>query len=343
MTLSKNAIRRALLLSILVPSIAVSSVLTLYGQAPAVQNNAAQNTTQVPLNAQQQLMQQQAAAQQLLNPPPPQAPFAPLPQDHQKYLDQVLDLWSKNTAAIQRYQCDFIRWTYEGQESHARYAKGILKFQSPDKGLFKVEDLYFDKGATAQPRYEKVAGQFGEWWLCDGKNVHSFDRTNETVDIFELPPEMQGVEVYNSPLPFLFGVDPQKINARYWIRPIAPPKDANGNPQQNLIALEAFPKMMADAQNYSRVIIYLDAKEFLPISLHQFMPNWTPESKQLEVFEFANREVNFNLIGRIAQIFQQAFIPFDAPKGWTVKKHPYNPPADGDRMALPPGADNNKR
>lgn len=303
-----------------------TSQLSFAQQQPA---NTVQRTS-VPAGQQanpQQANPQQANPQQVA--PAPAAgvggpPFAPLSPEHQKYLDQVLDYWSQQTESIERYRCDFKRWTYEGAEQHERYASGVLRFKKPDQGMFKVEDLFFHKGQNPDGswNYVKVTGQFGEWWICDGKVLHEFDRTEKKVTRYHLPPEMQGMAVMNSPLPFLFGVKSADAKARYWLRPVAPPNGPNGKPQ-DVIVIEAFPKKLIDAQNYSKVKVYLDHKEFLPLSLEIFMPNWTGQNNSKEVFEFANREKNWTFLDKAKSLlFDEEFLPLNPPKDWTIEDAP---------------------
>ncbi len=277
-----------------------------------------------------------------------QQPFPPLAGEMVIYLDKVLAYWSSQTASIERYRCDFTRWSFDGQSAvHSQYAQGVLRFMKPDKGMIRVDDLYFYQGPNAQPAYSKRPGFFGEWWICDGQRVHNYDRTQKVVERTMLPPEMQGAQVYNSPLPFLFGVDAKTVKDRYWLQPIAPPNDEAGNPRQDIVALEAFPKFINDAQNYLKVRIYLDREQFLPKSIEIFQPNWTEKVDSREVYEFNNREVNWTWVDRINEVlkFKEAFIPQEPEKGWTVIDTPIAPPpaAPGDRMATPPSADGTRR
>ena len=338
----------------LLTTLALSGLLTQVflnhsvAQNPPMRQNPAANPSQAGQN---QTSQTQIGQNQVVQPNGPLTPFPPLSPQLQQYLDAVLKHWSEKTTSIERYRCDFQRWTFEpGQTDgrHGQYAKGILRFMKPDKGMFRVDDLYFYKGANqdGSPNYSKVEGRFGEYWICDGTKVHDFDRTQKEVNRYELPPQMQGNEVYNSPLPFLFGVKVNELNDRYWLQPIAPPNDEKGQPRQDIIALEAFPKTVTDAQNYLKVRIYLDKEQFLPVSMEQFLPNWTKDNDSREVFEFSNREVNWNLINRIAELlkFKEEFIPQEPPKDWTIIEHPYAAATpQGDRMAAPPNGSSEKR
>jgi TIGR03009 family protein len=251
------------------------------------------------------------------------APFPPLDPALQQYLGNVLQYWQQSTAKIQRYQCKFTRWQYDPTKvndpsQHHSIAKGVVRYMAPDKGMFQVEDIHFLK---QQPdgkfTYEVVPGQYGDWWIL-------YDRTEKKAKKYMLPPSMQGAEVFNSPLPFVFGVDAEKIQARYWIRPLPPPVDKNGKQNDQIVLLEAYPKMQADALNYHHVTIYLDRNEFLPVAIDIALTQWTPTAPHREVFQFSEREVNLTLLEKINEtLFRQAFIPREPPKDWTVEEVPF--------------------
>jgi hypothetical protein len=152
---------------------------------------------------------------------------------------------------------------------------------------------------------------------------------------------MQGAEVFNSPLPFVFGVDAAKLKARYWIRPLEPPKDDKGVPNQNLVLLEVYPKTVDDAVNYHHVTVYLDVKEFLPIAIEIALTNWTPQQPHREFFQFEERVLNASLLTKINEtLFRQAFIPAQPPKDWKVEELPITlevpvkPPVDPSQQPL---------
>lgn len=309
-------------------------------QAPiAGQMQGAAPTQAVPING---AVQNPAAAPSV---PMGQAPFPALDPAHQKYLDEVLAAWENSTKGIDRFQCKFLRWQYDPTKTNdpsAFYtgATGILRYMAPDKGLFKVEELQFRKQKQDGTwGYEKIADQFGEWWICDGQSVHLYDQTQKVAKKYLLPPNMRGAEVFNSPLPFVFGVNAQKVNARFWIRPLQPPNN-------NVILLEAYPKHQSDAMNYHHVSVYLDRKEMLPVSIVIHLPNWTPQPQNdhREVFEFRDREVNAGLLAKFTEaVFRQSFIPIEPPKGWTVQEVPFVPEDDeAQRVAAPAGQQQNQ-
>jgi hypothetical protein len=108
----------------------------------------------------------QSGLQQQINQPPFPA-LAPALED---YLDKVLGYWQQSTSKIERYQCKFKRWQYDPtqvtqklgeREQHYTQATGVIRYMTPDKGMFQIEELKFYK---QQPdgsfQYQAVDGQF---------------------------------------------------------------------------------------------------------------------------------------------------------------------------------------
>lgn len=262
-------------------------------------------------------------------------PFPPLKPQEQQFLDTVLNVWQKKTAAVAQYECNFTRWQYDptiNTEAPATIATGDVKYMKPDKGLFKVAEIKFAQGQGPKPEYAINPRQpAGEHWICDGDWIHSLDANEKKAVRTQLPPDMAGALIHRSPLPFLFGVNAQEIKNRYWIRPIIPAPDED-------VWLEAWPKWADDAGNYSRVQIVLSRQDTLPRGLIVFLPNFRADQPHREIYEFKNRKVPKGLLNSIKQkVFMQQFIPTTLPAGWEVNEIPYEAP-EQQRVAQPNGA-----
>jgi TIGR03009 family protein len=272
------------------------------------------------------------------------APFQLEPQ-LQNYLDEVLKFWQLSTSKIDRFESKFTRWQFDPTKTNNpdefyTNSSGVVRYLKPDKGMFHVEQMLYrvpkDDGKFA---YEALPGHFGEWWICDGECVHEYDRTEKKVTKHQLPANMRGAQVFNSPLPFVFGIDAEKIKQRYWMRPLPHPVGKDGVRNEEIIVLEAYPKFQSDAINYHHVSIFLDKKDFLPAAIEIALTQWTPQTPHREVFEFKERVANANVLTKMTEvIFNRAFIPEQPPKDWTVEERPFIPeeaPADGLRAANP--------
>lgn len=311
-------------------------------------SNQQANPNQQPIAAQNQ--GQNPLVPEGMVPAQAQAPFPPLSAELEKFLDSVLAAWQKSTNNIERYECSFTRWQYDitrisDPKVYYSHATGVVRYAAPDKGMFRVDDLKFvSKGRDGNWALESLPNQFGEWWICDGQSIHIYDRTEKVAKKYSLPKEMRGKEVFNSPLPFLFGVDAQKIKTRYWINPLPPETTADG---KRYFRLEAYPKFQADVANYHHVEVLLDEAEFLPHAITVYAVDWRPDNPNKEIYEFRDRKRNMSFLDQLkAKAFSDEFIPKQPPKDWRVEEQPFIPDEDeedGRRVASPAGGGPNVR
>jgi TIGR03009 family protein len=252
-------------------------------------------------------------------PASPQAPgWIPLPAEHQKYVDDVLNYWEQRSSEIKTYKCAFKRWEFDpvfgprDPKVAKSYAEGTIQYANPDKGLFKVASVsVYTPGAEGEkPQYTKQTG-YGEHWVCDGKSIFEFDNRRKALIERPLPPDMQGKAIADGPLPFLFGAKAATIKARYWIRAITPP-EVKGE-----YWLEAVPKSRHDAGNFKMVQVILDEKEFLPKGLQVFAPNFDEKTNPSRTaYAFEDREINkYDLLGAVNPFAHEFYEP-KAPSGW---------------------------
>ena len=131
-----------------------------------------------------------------------------------------------------------------------------MKFSAPDKGLMKIEA----KDPTQS-----------EQWLCDGKSIYQFDYRERLVTEYVMPLELQGKGIGDGPLPFVFGVEAEKLKQRYFMRIITPPD------VKNEVWLEAYPRYQQQAAEFSKVQVILQisgtTKALLPFAIQIYSPN----------------------------------------------------------------------
>lgn len=285
-------------------------------------------------------------AGELLAQSPAGAPsWSPLPKEHQEYLDKVLNFWEFQASQVERYRCQFTRWEYDPislprhPEVAASVAKGNVQFAAPDKGLFKVDKLWQvvieHQGNLAmpamsenKPQYKEQLEILGEHWVCDGKSVYQFDSLNKQLIKRELPPEMQGKQIAEGPLPFLFGAKANIIKERYWVRVKSPP------PKAGHFWLEAIPKRREEAADYRQIDIVIDEKEFLPTALLLY-----ERAGGRVTYEFASRERNWNMLPQMLNPFSQQFFAPLPPAGWKLVNERYQPNnPNGNSLPIGPAA-----
>jgi hypothetical protein len=134
--------------------------------------------------------------------------------------------------------------------------------------------------------------------------MFQYEYSAKVVHEYRMPPEAQGKAMANGPVPFLFGATAKSLRARYWMRIITPAGAANQ------VWLEAYPKTLADAQNFMRaeVILTINQNEILPSAVQIFQPAGNART----VYNFWKVIVNPNDFGAIVND------PFRGrvPPGW---------------------------
>ena len=243
--------------------------------------------------------------------------FLPLSEKHQQYIQSVLLYWQSHTEKIDHYRSNFERWqfdtVYGPRNTFKTFSTGKVRFADPDKGLFKVEKVLTYQPASAQSKasYKEVPGTHGEFWVCDGKNIFEYDFLNQRLIQQVLPAELQGKNIINGPLPFLFGCNAQDIMNRFWVRAITP-QNVKGE-----IWLEAYPKTIHDASNYQKVHIIIDNKDFLPKGMVIFDRSYEKgKNHSRTVFNFKEREINFATTLEKLNPFYRNFYEPALPSGW---------------------------
>ncbi len=257
------------------------------------------------------------------------APFQLTPQE-QAAMDQFLAAWEKQSSGTKQLEAKFKRWHYDllGAPAgvHSTWAEGVIKYGAPDKGLFRVDQLkFFKEISEGTPIFEDAPGQYGEHWVCNGQELLEFDKTKKECRIQQLPPELQGKEIFESPLPFVFNLNAAKIKDRYWVRQIPT--------QSGIVLIEAHPKSQADRAQYRFVRIAISAQTFLPQVLIMYGPNYNPETAPTyDHYEFF--EVERNTIGQNLANWGRLFINERPPADWKVIRDSYRPPTS-PQMAQP--------
>jgi len=257
----------------------------------------------------------------LASPAAAQAPAAAAPQGpagfrlseiEQQYLDQVLQQWEQRSGKIDTFTCDFTRLEYDpvfgpgvneatGQKRHKTEGYGTVSYQKPDKGSFQVKKLL--AWDAKEGKYVENPNLIGEHWVCDGENVYEYVHSQKQLKVRPIPPELQGKNIADGPLPFLFGAEAEKLKRRYWLR--VDPRASAGT-----IWLTAAPKTRADAANYRQVDIMLDAERMLPFAIKVTSP---ANSETTYTFDLAKAGINE---GGITAMWRQLFSAPKTPWGW---------------------------
>ena len=175
-----------------------------------------------------------------------------------------------------------------------------------------------------------------EHWICNGQAVFELNAKKKQLIERQLAPEMQGNQIADGPLPFMFGAKKDKLVRRYWIRELTPPPNRKGE-----YWLEAYPRIAETAAEFQRVRVILDEKTFLPNALEVYPPNYNARANTSRtVYMFENRRVNDPL--HRGQQFLGRFISPKTPRGWKKIIENFNDPPQPS-VAKAPGAGGSTR
>ncbi len=255
---------------------------------------------------------------------PPQRPlarrFPALSPQQLADLDNLLNVWEKRNKEIHVLESKFFRWRYDsvfGTLPNAGPPKpdeGELRFAAPDKAWMKIE-------AKDPARSEQ--------WLCDGKSVFQWDYKQNLVHEWLLPRDMQGKGIGDGPLPFVFGIEAQKLKQRYYMQIITPPN------VQNEVWLEAYPRFQHDAANYSKVQVILQiigpARTLFPFAIQVYGTN----EKDRTVYQLQDPQINPRR--PLRDIFGTDWTKPSIPSGWKIHTETPEAPANqaGANAAMP--------
>ena len=263
---------------------------------------------------------------------PAQRPFPPLNAAEDGRLQKLLNAWEQQSKATKTLTCKYQKWHFDLGAApagvHSEKEAGTIKYAAPDQGLFQSDSLLFFIGMKdGKPQYapkKNAEGKdvTGEYWVCNGREVIQFDANAKKCTITELPAGMQGQQIIESPLPFVFNLDAKKIQQRYWVREVKAPKPG-------MYLIEAWPKQQADRAQYKLVQIALDDQKFLPKALIMYAPNFNAKTAPMwDHYEFA--EVSQNGVRSAMQQFFRNFVPRRPPSDWDVVREKM--PAAGQQV-----------
>lgn len=260
--------------------------------------------------------------------PVPQA--APLSPQEQAALDRLLAAWEARNAAVSTWSCTFHKWEYNawspadaaGDRLAFAESTGELKYASPDKGLFRVKES--KQWSPEARRYEIRGGEAGEHWVCNGESIYEFRHADRQLRETKLPPEMRGKAISDGPLPFVFGAKADTLRKRYFMRIITPPE------VRDQVWLEAQPRFQADAANFSKVELILQARDLMPFAIQIFKPG----GQDRDVYQFDPRTSLIDKGLDMLRDFAKPITPFGYK--YILEDLSAQPPAAGQPAAAAP-------
>jgi len=223
-------------------------------------------------------------------------------QDVSPQLKQVLTEWYRNTSTIKTLEGQHSKYVYDFTFNVEKRATGKFYYEAPDKGRIDIEPAEIRPGEKAQrvgPNKKPFALQAdrAEQWLSTGKTIYQIDPVNKKAIRYAIPPQAQGKNIMDGPLPFLLGMPPQKALQRYKLKIM---RDDEGRLRnyESEVWLQVRPKWKSDAANYREANVILQkTNHYLPRAVKLIDPSGHQET----VYTFYNTIVNKKQI--LASIF----------------------------------------
>jgi len=216
----------------------------------------------------------------------------PLPPE----LEQLLRDWAGASDKIKRLEGGHVRRVYDLINEVEKLSQGRFYYETPDKGRINITPVEISSKMLEQrasgevpTRRRKDGKPFDlksdqeECWSCDGLFVFEMDVARKEARVAQLPSDMQGKQIMDSPLPFLFGMPPEKAKRRFAISLAHPIDPATGR-----ASLHILPRLPQDAGNWESADVILNLKTFLPDAVKLVDPAGT----KITVYSFSNLKVN---------------------------------------------------
>ena len=218
---------------------------------------------------------------------------------------RLLSDWAKGSAAITTLHGKHERHVYDDAFFVEKVSNGEFWYEGPDKGRIDISAVEITKDMVQRrndpnakverkPRAKDAPkGEPGQpyelrsdeprRWICDGTKVFDIDDPRKEARIVNLPPNLRGQNIMNSPLPFLFGLPPEKALERFNMK-----IEDDARPQHDYVLLTATPRLRQDAENWKAAQIYLNTKDFIPMAVKLIDPAGTKRT----VYKFIGTEKN---------------------------------------------------
>src|SRR6185369_6735367 len=110
----------------------------------------------------------------------------------------------------------------------------------------------------------------------DGEHVIKINDRDKQYERVPIPPENQGQNIIDGPLPFLFGMKVDRAKRRYTFELL----DRKPN-FKDTVWLLVKPKLIMDASNWSEARVGINEKTFLPVAVMLTDPSGNSETVHL--------------------------------------------------------------
>ena len=164
-------------------------------------------------------------------PDVPNKQLRPSPLEHRVRnvppdLMKLLEEWAASSAKIKKLEGEHRRWEYDYVFNVVKHNTGKFYYEAPDKGRIDMTPMTPDKDKVGveetrkhwedgRPMKFKSEAGPAERWYCDSQTVTQVNVKDKEATRMLLPKQIQGANIIDGPLPFLFGMPAQKAIQRY--------------------------------------------------------------------------------------------------------------------------------
>ncbi|MEY3174682.1 MAG: hypothetical protein RLZZ436_2596 [Planctomycetota bacterium] len=237
--------------------------------------------------------------------------------------DRILQAWSASSDEITRLEGQIERIVYETTFETESRSVGKFAYEKPDKGRIDINPVpttekvlesrrqEVERSKAEQRRsevkvrangepYQLSESQPEQWW-CDGERIFNLDLARKQAMVTQIPVEMQGGNIMDSPLPFLFGMPPDRALRRFEIGFYGGKVD----PAAKRVRLVIYPNLPQDAQSWKQADVLLDTSTWLPeaVQLHD------PAGTKLTVYSFSKLKKNGSIFELLTLAAGARFTP----------------------------------
>jgi TIGR03009 family protein len=239
-------------------------------------------------------------------------PFFLTPKEQQE-LDEFLIRWEKYSLGIKRYDVDFNMFLYDETIPNAiagkpfKTAFGYFKYiAKPLRFVYHIEGEWIDKKKIEYDE-KKNRNILTEKIIINEKSVFKYEFNAKKVLQINVPPELIGKGIADSPLPLIFGAKAEDMKKRFSMKIVTDEQYKNTQ-----IWLQAKPLLLEDQQEFAQIEIRLDKDSLRAIALKKEDTN----GKAFTVYTLLSPKINDRLTSFVEDI-KKWFTPA-IPDGWTL-------------------------
>ena len=136
-------------------------------------------------------------------------------------MERLLADWEQKSVRISRLRGKLTRFVYDSVYLVEEKSDGEFWYEAPDRGRMDFEAVELPEPAISRDKKDRNGKPYAlesganERWICTGKEIYLIHDDQKLYDLVKIPPQQQGRNIVNGPLPFLFGMKAEQAKRRY--------------------------------------------------------------------------------------------------------------------------------